>query len=101
MVIFLFFLIIKQIICNFLWINSDSYNGQCYCRPGVTGKHCDQCKPLHYGYSDEGCRKCDCDPSGTVVDQLQCNDFGKCLCREGFSGLKCNQCDENRYNVNN
>ena len=36
--------------------------GQCFCRPGVTGKACDQCMPQHYGFSEEGCKECDCDP---------------------------------------
>lgn len=59
---------------------------------------CDSCKPLHYGFSDEGCKKCDCDPHGTVYGDLQCDEFGKCKCRDGFAGSKCNQCEENRFN---
>ena len=79
-------------------LSCDSVSGQCFCRPGVQGLKCDQCKPLFYGFSDEGCKKCDCDPFGTQFNDLQCDDFGKCNCRENFAGLKCNKCDENRYN---
>lgn len=31
--------------------------GQCFCKPGVTGQHCDRCLPNHYGFSPEGCSR--------------------------------------------
>ncbi len=31
--------------------------GQCFCKPGVTGQHCDRCLPNHYGFSSEGCSR--------------------------------------------
>ena len=79
-------------------MSCDSVSGQCFCRPGVQGLKCDQCKPLFYGFSDEGCKKCDCDPFGAQFNDLQCDDFGQCNCRENFAGMKCNKCDENRHN---
>jgi laminin gamma 1 len=79
-------------------LSCDSATGQCFCRPGVQGLKCDSCRPLHYGFSDEGCAKCDCDPFGTEYDSLQCDEFGRCECRANFAGLKCNKCEENFYN---
>ena len=79
----------------------DPLSGQCYCRPGVQGHKCDSCMSLYYGFSDKGCTICGCDPLGTQLGNLQCDEFGKCPCRENFSGLKCNQCAENRFNFTN
>ncbi|RNA21261.1 Laminin subunit gamma-1 [Brachionus plicatilis] len=79
----------------------DPLSGQCYCRPGVQGKKCDSCMPLYYGFSDQGCNKCECDQLGTQFGNLQCDEFGKCPCRENFAGLKCNTCAENRFNFTN
>jgi coxsackievirus/adenovirus receptor len=74
-------------------------SGQCFCRPGVHGAKCDACQPLHYGFSDEGCRPCECDAYGTEPGNLQCDDLGRCTCRAvNFAGLKCAQCEENFYN---
>lgn len=35
----------------------DILTGQCPCKPGVTGRTCDQCQLDHYGYSDDGCTR--------------------------------------------
>lgn len=43
----------------------DADTGQCQCRPGVTGKLCDSCAPLQYGFSSTGCSPCDCDETGS------------------------------------
>ena len=29
--------------------------GQCYCRPGVTGKLCNECMKNHWGFTYQGC----------------------------------------------
>ncbi len=79
-------------------LSCDANTGQCFCKPGVQGLKCDSCVPLHYGFSDEGCKKCDCNILGTQYNNLQCDAFGKCVCRENFSGMKCEICNENRYN---
>ena len=51
-----------------------------YCRDGVTGTQCSECKPNHYGFSPEGCKDCDCDPTGS--NSQQCDLVtGKCDCR--------------------
>lgn len=37
-------------------ISCSVQTGQCFCKPGVTGKHCDRCLPNYYGFSTEGCK---------------------------------------------
>lgn len=50
--------------------------GQCECRPGITGQHCDVCVSYQYGFSREGCKPCDCDNIGS--QDLQCDASGQC-----------------------
>jgi hypothetical protein len=37
---------------------------------------CNECAPNHYGFSDDGCEPCDCDPIGSL--SLQCDPVGQC-----------------------
>ena len=73
----------------------DPISGQCYCRPGVTGKNCDQCLPLHFGFSIEGCRHCDCDRVGSTSPQ--CDGDGQCNCKPNVEGRRCERCRENKH----
>ncbi|OCT85793.1 hypothetical protein XELAEV_18023964mg [Xenopus laevis] len=34
--------------------------GFCYCKPGVAGPYCDVCSKGFWGFSERGCRPCDC-----------------------------------------
>ena len=54
----------------------DAITGQCQCRPGITGQHCDSCMPYQYGFSRDGCKPCDCDKIGS--QDLQCDANGQC-----------------------
>lgn len=44
----------------------DLSNGNCMCKPGVGGAHCDRCMVGYWGFHEYGCRPCecagDCDP---------------------------------------
>jgi len=75
----------------------DHVTGRCPCLPNVIGLSCDQCAPNHWGIASYlGCDPCDCDPTGSRMDQ--CNEFnGQCLCKEGFGGRRCSQCQTNFY----
>ena len=58
------------------------------------GKQCKVCLPLHYGFSQEGCKLCACDPSGST--EQQCDLLtGQCPCRDKVEGRKCDRCMEN------
>ena len=67
----------------------DETTGQCRCKPGVGGRRCDQCERGYYGYTAEGCRKCECTSDGAVT----CDAVtGKCQCLPGVTGEKCDSC---------
>lgn len=38
----------------------DPSNGDCPCKPGVAGPHCERCMVGYWGFGDYGCRPCDC-----------------------------------------
>uniref|UniRef100_A0A8C5Q2H7 Netrin-4 n=1 Tax=Leptobrachium leishanense TaxID=445787 RepID=A0A8C5Q2H7_9ANUR len=38
----------------------DPSNGDCPCKPGVAGPHCDRCMVGYWGFGEYGCRPCDC-----------------------------------------
>ena len=58
------------------------------CREGVTGNQCSMCKPNHYGFSPDGCKECDCDPTGSTSPQ--CDEMtGQCECRDKVKGHQC------------
>ncbi|XP_056197392.1 netrin-4 isoform X7 [Falco biarmicus] len=38
----------------------DPSTGDCPCKPGVAGPHCDRCLPGYWGFGAYGCRPCDC-----------------------------------------
>ncbi|NXT60249.1 LAMB2 protein, partial [Chaetops frenatus] len=70
--------------------------GQCRCKEHVAGPRCDRCKPGFFGLSTDnpqGCRRCQCDPRGTVADGSRCDPVsGECFCKRLVTGRSCNQC---------
>ncbi|NWI81476.1 LAMB2 protein, partial [Dryoscopus gambensis] len=70
--------------------------GQCRCKEHVAGPRCDRCKPGFFGLSTDnpqGCRRCQCDPRGTVADGSSCDPVsGECFCKRLVTGRSCNQC---------
>lgn len=38
----------------------DTSNGECTCKPGVGGPHCDTCMMGYWGFHEYGCHPCDC-----------------------------------------
>lgn len=55
----------------------DPSNGDCPCKPGVAGPHCDRCMVGYWGFGHYGCRPCDCagscDPlTGDCISRWVC-----------------------------
>uniref|UniRef100_A0A452USH0 Laminin subunit beta-1 n=1 Tax=Ursus maritimus TaxID=29073 RepID=A0A452USH0_URSMA len=75
----------------------DSETGYCYCKRLVTGQHCDQCLPEHWGLSNDldGCRPCDCDLGGALNNSLEL--WGQCGCRPHVIGRQCNEVESGYY----
>uniref|UniRef100_A0A8B9U440 Laminin subunit alpha 5 n=1 Tax=Anas zonorhyncha TaxID=75864 RepID=A0A8B9U440_9AVES len=80
--------------CNCSPCGTDSCHpqtGQCFCKAGVTGQHCDRCQEGYYGFEGcSGCQRCDCDV-GAVGSSCHVQT-GQCSCLPGVSGLRCQQC---------
>uniref|UniRef100_A0A663MV19 Laminin subunit alpha 5 n=1 Tax=Athene cunicularia TaxID=194338 RepID=A0A663MV19_ATHCN len=80
--------------CNCSPCGTDSCHprtGQCFCKTGVTGQHCDHCEEGYYGFEGcSGCRRCDCDV-GAVGSSCHVQT-GQCTCLPGVSGPRCQQC---------
>nr|XP_014344203.1 PREDICTED: laminin subunit alpha-5 [Latimeria chalumnae] len=67
----------------------DRENGQCKCKPNVSGRRCDQCTRGFYNYPN--CKRCDCNEAGTQADI--CHPVtGQCHCKENVEGVRCDQC---------
>ncbi len=66
--------------------------GQCTCKPGVNGLHCDVCAEGHYALGDYGCLDCGCFVNGT--NGTTCNDqTGQCKCLPHVTGQICDFCE--------
>eukprot|EP00117_Sycon_ciliatum_P001869 scpid2290/ scgid7347/ Laminin-like protein epi-1 len=62
-----------------------SVSGQCSCKPGVTGRQCDRCKLVHFGFPN--CQPCNC------VDGGECHPtLGQCTCPVNTITRTCRQC---------
>uniref|UniRef100_A0A8C9UHG8 Laminin subunit alpha-5 n=1 Tax=Serinus canaria TaxID=9135 RepID=A0A8C9UHG8_SERCA len=103
--------------CNCSPCGTDSCHpqtGQCFCKTGVTGQHCDRCEvrvtwalgrclslpwgwgaalvchppcaPGYWGFGQGGCTKCEC--RGGSCDPRT----GECTCPSGLTGKQCDVC---------
>ncbi|XP_053315134.1 usherin [Spea bombifrons] len=78
----------------------DSSTGQCLCKAFVTGKRCNTCMNHMYNLSDDdhlGCRRCDCDPFGTLVNTTCDRADGQCKCLPNYQGRRCDECKPGFY----
>uniref|UniRef100_A0A3Q1IK94 Laminin, alpha 4 n=1 Tax=Anabas testudineus TaxID=64144 RepID=A0A3Q1IK94_ANATE len=82
----------KECECNKCGTSScDERTGVCHCKPGVTGRLCDQCEAGYSGFSScQGCRRCECEPAST---RSTCHPLThSCPCRPGAGGRYCERC---------
>lgn len=73
----------------------DKSTGQCPCKLGVTGLHCDRCEPHRYNATTGGshaCQMCECDSAGTLPGTICDPISGQCLCLPNRQGRRCNEC---------
>uniref|UniRef100_A0A3Q1FGE6 Laminin subunit alpha 4 n=2 Tax=Acanthochromis polyacanthus TaxID=80966 RepID=A0A3Q1FGE6_9TELE len=78
--------------CNKCGTSScDDRTGVCHCKPGVTGRYCDQCEEGYSGFSScQGCRRCECGPAS---HRTTCHPLTHgCPCRPGAGGRYCERC---------
>lgn len=78
--------------CNKCGTSScDDRTGVCHCKPGVTGRLCDQCEEGYSGFSScQGCRRCECGPASI---RSTCHPLThSCPCRPGAGGRYCERC---------
>lgn len=70
----------------------DPHTGQCRCKPGVTGPHCDRCEDGSFGFDlCSGCRPCDCEASAALLQPCD-PQSGACVCQSGVNGPNCKHC---------
>uniref|UniRef100_A0A8C4EVD9 Laminin, alpha 4 n=1 Tax=Dicentrarchus labrax TaxID=13489 RepID=A0A8C4EVD9_DICLA len=69
----------------------DDRTGVCHCKPGVTGRLCDQCEEGYSGFAScQGCRRCECGPASI---RSTCHPLTlSCPCRPGAGGRYCQRC---------
>ncbi|XP_008283859.1 laminin subunit alpha-4 [Stegastes partitus] len=82
----------RECECNKCGTSScDDRTGVCHCKPGVTGRLCDQCEEGYSGFSScQGCRRCEC---GQASLRSTCHPLThSCPCRPGAGGRYCERC---------
>uniref|UniRef100_A0A4W6BWH3 Laminin, alpha 4 n=1 Tax=Lates calcarifer TaxID=8187 RepID=A0A4W6BWH3_LATCA len=82
----------RECMCNKCGTSScDDRTGVCHCKPGVTGRLCDQCEEGYSGFSScQGCRRCECGPASV---RSTCHPLThSCPCRPGAGGRYCERC---------
>ncbi|XP_069958976.1 laminin subunit alpha isoform X2 [Cherax quadricarinatus] len=71
----------------------ESETGQCFCKPGVISRRCNECRDGSYNLIEDnlfGCSDCGCNPGGSV-DNVCDKNTGQCRCRPRVTGQHCDQ----------
>ena len=62
-------------------------DGQCPCKPGVTGQYCEACEPTHFNFGPAGCEDCQCRPDGSLNNTPKCDPVtANCECKQNVEG---------------
>ncbi|NWV86892.1 LAMB4 protein, partial [Dasyornis broadbenti] len=65
--------------------------GQCPCKPGYSGRCCNECEENYFGNPQMHCISCECNLEGTRHPMCD-KGTGACNCRAGVTGRLCDQC---------
>ncbi|KAM6459617.1 usherin [Liasis olivaceus] len=87
-------------LCNIHGSVNDFCNpstGQCTCKKGVKGFHCDTCIDGFYWMNAFGCKPCSCQTAGSVFGTVCDPRTGKCICKPNFGGRQCDDCLNGYY----
>ncbi|KAJ8010618.1 hypothetical protein DPEC_G00076940 [Dallia pectoralis] len=67
--------------------------GQCLCKEGFAGEHCDSCA---FGYRDFPlCSRCECSLQGS----LNTDPCTECICKDNVMGANCDLCKQGFFNL--
>lgn len=75
----------------------------CQCKERVSGRICNECKPLYWNLNitnNLGCDECDCFTDGTLGTLDTCNSkTGQCHCKPSVGGRVCNSCKDGTFDL--
>jgi len=75
-------------------------DGQCPCKPGVTGQYCERCDETHWDFGLAGCKDCQCRPDGSLNNTARCDAAtGNCFCKQNVEGQKCDRCKSGHFYI--
>ncbi|KAM6217822.1 usherin isoform 2-T2 [Rhynchocyon petersi] len=74
-------------------------SGQCECKEGARGLHCDSCRENFFGLDISSCKPCNCNVAGTLPGTVCDEKTGQCFCKPNVGGRQCNQCLEGYFNL--
>ncbi|GFT48977.1 laminin subunit alpha [Nephila pilipes] len=91
------------VLPTFLGCGSVTSGKLCECKERVTGRICNDCRPLFWNLKISnplGCEDCNCYLGGTVAGIAVCgrND-GQCMCKPNVGSRECSQCIEGTYQL--
>ena len=83
-------------------VSCESVGGQCKCKDGVEGKHCDSCISatayMRAGSDQIGCFECGCDRRGSL--KMTCaENKGQCTCKQRVTSRTCSECTNGYWNL--
>ncbi|XP_078086591.1 usherin [Mustelus asterias] len=73
------------------------YSGQCNCKANSRGFQCDTCMDNFHGLDVGGCKPCECDSAGSVLETICDPETGQCACKPNVGGQRCDACLDGYY----